>query len=186
MTITLSTMRYGFLLLLMLSAVGCACHSGSACKHGSSWCTNPGNPCHGYYSTCWREWPCECERCPPYTLGLLEGAVLLNQGVQEPLPPGQPQPMLSEPPSAPPPQTQHPSVPHRPAGKLEKPLGEAAMPMMEHSGLGLQPEIAPGAEHMLVSAEQPLPSQNELRDERPLPRVGAKPMFSSATFKAAP
>lgn len=124
---SLARLHSGLLLLLMFSPLGCACHSGSSCKHGSSWCNNPGNPCHGYYSTCWREWPCECERCPPFTLGLLEGAVLLDQDGQEPLPPTRVQPLPM--PQLPPPQasepvetsqTQRPVVPHRPAGRLEK------------------------------------------------------------------
>lgn len=186
MTITFKIMQYGSLLLLMLSTLGCMCHQGPSCKHGSSWCTNPGNPCHGYYSTCWREWPCECERCPPYTLGLLEGAAILHQDGQEPLPPGQVQPLFSEPPPSAIPETQRPSVPHRPAGNIQTPPAGAALPVIQPQIAAVQPEVSSPAEIMHLTSEQPQGDSNNLRDEGRSQAKAIKPMFSNATFKAAP
>lgn len=180
---SLARLHSGLLLLLMLSTLGCACHSGSSCKHGSSWCNNPGNPCHGYYSTCWREWPCECERCPPFTLGLLEGAVLLDQEGQEPLPPTHIQPQLPsptpslpqaiEPPPAETSQSQRPVVPHRPAGGFERPASSAALP----------PATSSAQENLLVSANEPLPQFNNLRETTSPQRQDHKQNFSNATFQ---
>src|SRR5687767_9418050 len=50
-------------LLLGSALAGCAHQDHCCCP------TSPlyGHSCFGYYGTCWRPWPGDCGRCPPYT-----------------------------------------------------------------------------------------------------------------------
>jgi len=56
-------------LLLAVTMAGCACScprcAPTTCLGWQPNCSAT-NPCYGYFSTCWRNWPTECGPCPSF------------------------------------------------------------------------------------------------------------------------
>jgi hypothetical protein len=101
-------------LLAAATIAGCACScprcAPITCPGWQPNCGVP-NPCHGYFSTCWRMWPPQCGPCPSFAVPSVPST--------EPVPAAEPLPALPRPAGEP----NAPELPAPTSGSSPEPNG---------------------------------------------------------------